>query len=185
MLRLFSHPTAAHMFAVLPVEEAIRWLETLASDDPAVLVAFAEKQLAAKEWRDANAAAERAKALDKGGKQSSKVKAVLQAVEKEASPKAKALEKAIATAKDDSWVADFAAFRAQFEFTDAAKGVMEAHRKLRAEHEKPGETLFFAARKDFNQNKDEDGYKKCEELVQKYYACSYYRYAKGWLKNRK
>ena len=62
---------------------------------------------------------------------------------------------------------------------------MEAYRKLRAEHEKPGEELFYAARKDFNSDKEEDGYKKCEELVQKYYASSYYRTAKGWLKNRK
>lgn len=185
MVRLFAHKTAAHRFVFLPVEEAIRWLEAMTSDDPAALVAFAEKQVGAKEWKDAIAAAERARSLDKGGKHAGKVKAVLQAVEKEAAPRAKALEKAITTVKDDSWVAEFGAFRAAFEFAEPARGAMEAFRKVRAEQQKPGEELFFAARKDFNSNKDADGYAKCEELVKKYYACSYYRYAKEWLKNRK
>jgi predicted esterase len=185
MLRFFTHPTAAHMFAVLPVDDALQWLESMTSDDPAALVAFAEKQMAAKEWKDTVAAAERAKALDKGGKHGSRIKAVLGAVEKEAGPKAKAIEKAIAGAKDDSWVAEFDDFRGKFEFADAAKAVMAAWRKLHDEHEKPAETLFFSARGDFNSNKPDDGYRKCEELVAKYYASSYYRYAKVWLKNRK
>ena len=157
----------------------------MASDDAAALVTFAEKQLEEKRWRDVVALADRAKAVDKGGKQAAKIKALREAVDKEAGPKSKALEKAIAAAKDDSWVADFTAFRTDFEFSEAAKPVMAAHAKLRASHEKPGEELFFAARKDFNSDKEADGYKKCEELVAKFYACSYYRYAKGWLKNRK
>jgi len=185
MLRFFTHPTAAHMFAVLPVDAAIQWLESMTSDDPAALVAFAEKQAAGNEWKDAQAAAERAKTLDKGGKVASKIKAVLGAIDKEAAPKAKALERAIASAKDDSWVADFDAFRSQFEFSEPAREVMAAYRKLHDQHEKPAETLFFSARGDFNSNKPDEGYKKCEELVAKYYASSYYRYAKLWLKNRK
>jgi hypothetical protein len=185
MLRFITHPTAAHMFAVLPVDSAIQWLESMTSDDPAALVAFAEKQVAVKEWKDAIAAAERARSLDKAGKQTSKTKAVLAAVDKEAGARAKSLEKAIASAKDDSWVEDFDQFRAQFEFAEPAKGVMAAWKKLHDEHEKPAETLFFSARGDFNSNKSDDGYKKCEELVAKYYASSYYRYAKVWLKNRK
>jgi predicted esterase len=185
MLRFFTHPTAAHMFAVLPVDAAIQWLEAMTSEDPAALVAFAEKQAAAKEWKDALAAADRAKQIDKGGKHTSKIKAVVGAADKEAAPKAKALAAAIASSKNDSWVADFDAFRSQFEFSDPAREVMAAYRKLHDEHEKPAETLFFSARGDFNSNKPDDGYKKCEELVAKYYASSYYRYAKVWLKNRK
>ncbi len=185
MLRFLSHPTAGHMFALLPVDQAIQWLESMTSDDPGALVAFAERQAAAKEWKDAIAAAERARSIDKSGRNGSKIKALLEAADKAAAPKASALEKAIASAKDDSWVADFTAFRAQFEFADAARGAMAAWRKLRAEHEKPAETLFYSARGDFNAGKEDDGYRKCEELVARYYASSYYAYAKVWLKNRK
>ncbi len=185
MVRLFAHKTAAHMFALLPVEDAVRWLEAMSSDDPAALVAFAQKRLGEGAHRDALALVVRAKGLDKGGKAASKIKALEQAVEKEAAPKAKALEKAIAQAKDDSWVADFTAFRASFEHASCAKGVMGAYAKLRALHEKPAEELFYAARRDFQAEKDQDGYTKCEELVRKYYASSYYRYAKRWLSERK
>ena len=40
-LHFFTSDTAGHMFARLPVGEAIRWLESLASDDPDVLLGFA------------------------------------------------------------------------------------------------------------------------------------------------
>jgi predicted esterase len=185
MLRLFAHKSAGHAFGLLPVEEAVRWLESMSSDDPAALAALAEERLGAKEYREAVALAERARALDKGGKLAAKLKAVDQAVEKEAAPRAKALEKALAQAKDDSWVADFSEFRTSFEHAPCAKAVMEAYAKLRAQHEKPAEELFYAARRDFQAEKDADAYKKCEELVQKYYASSYYRYAKRWLQDRK
>jgi len=185
MLRLFAHKTAGHAFGLLPVEEAVRWLEAMSSDDPSALAALAEQRLGERQYRDAIALAERARSLDKGGKAASKLKAVEQAVEKEALPKAKALEKAVAQASDDSWVADFAAFRAAFEHAPCAKAVMEAYGKLRSGHEKPAEDLFYAARRDFQGEKDADGYAKCEEIVRKYYASSYYRYAKRWLSERK
>jgi hypothetical protein len=173
------------MFAVLPVDDAIQWLESMTSDDPATLVAFAEKQVAAKEWKDAIAAAERAKALDKGGKLASKIKAVTAAVAQEAGPRAKTLEKAIVGAKDDSWVADFDDFRGKFEFAEPAKAVMAAWRKLHDEHEKPAETLFFSARGDFNSNKPDDGYRKCESWSPSTTPLHTTGTRRLWLKNRK
>jgi len=177
MLRFFTHKTAAHAFALLPVEEAVRWLEAMTSDDPVALVDSAQKRFAARDHRDAIALLDRARGLDRGGKLASKVKALESLIEKEAAPKAKALEKAIGAAKDDSWVADFTAFRTAFEFAACAKPVMDAYAKLRAEHEKPAEDLFYKARADFQKDKDDDAYAKCEEIVKKYYASSYYRYA--------
>lgn len=185
MLRLFTHKTAAHMFAALPVEEAVRWLEEMSSEEPGALVAAAERRLGAKDYRDAVALAARAKALDKAGRFASKAKAVEQAVEREAGPKAKALERRIAQAKDDAWVEDFTAFRSQFEFAACARPVKDAYAKLRAEHEKPADELFWSARKDFQNGRDDEGYRKAGEIVSKYYASSYYRYAKGWLSKRK
>ena len=69
-------------------------------------------------------------------------------------------------------------------FTDAAKPVMRGFAKLRKAHEKPGAKLFWAARADFNRQNAADGYKKCEEIVAKYYACSFYKLAKSWLEER-
>ena len=58
---------AGHRFALLPVGEAIRWLETQSSDDPTKLLAFAEQRFKAKGYRDAVAALNRAATLKLSG----------------------------------------------------------------------------------------------------------------------
>src|SRR5204863_2244319 len=65
--RFFADATGAgHRFGLLPVGEAIRWLEAHATDDPAWLLDFAEQRLKAKGYRDAVAALNRARALKPG-----------------------------------------------------------------------------------------------------------------------
>src|SRR5262249_34525047 len=51
--RFFTDENAGHMFGLLPVGEAIRWLEAQSSHDPAVLLDFAERRLKSKGYRDA------------------------------------------------------------------------------------------------------------------------------------
>ena len=62
-VHFFTSDTSGHMFGLLPVGEAIRWLEAMASDDPDALLGFAEKQAEAGRYRDAIAALNRAKSL--------------------------------------------------------------------------------------------------------------------------
>src|SRR5205085_4631884 len=51
---------AAHMFARLPIRDAIRWLEAQSSDDPIKLLSFAADSNKAKRYHDAIAALNRA-----------------------------------------------------------------------------------------------------------------------------
>src|SRR6185312_11927770 len=92
-LRLFASDTAGHMFVHLPVGDAIRWLEAMASDDPEVLVGFAEKQADAEKQR-----ADRLRA----------------SIDARAKAKADDLLPKIKANADGSWVDDFLAFRDQF-----------------------------------------------------------------------
>src|SRR5439155_11700977 len=63
-LRFFADNSGAgHMFARLPVRDAIRWLETQTSNDAAKLLAFAEESSKAKRYRDVIAALNRARPL--------------------------------------------------------------------------------------------------------------------------
>ncbi len=184
-LRFVTHKTAAHMFGALPVEEAVRWLEAMTADDPAALLEAAQKRLLAKEYRDAWAAADRARGLDTAKKHAARIKAVLQAVDKEAAAEAKTLEAAIKEAKGNAWVAAFFKYRAQFEFAEGARGVMEAYRGLRVQHEKAAEELWNAARQEFQAKNTEEGYRKYEEIVKKYFGSSWYRYARRALDDRR
>ncbi len=181
MLRLFKDRMAGHMFALLPVDDAIRWLEAMTSDRPAELASLAEKSIGEGKFRDAIAAVARAKSLDKDGKLERKLADLSGRIERLVAPRAKAYLKAIQAGKDGAWVDEFLEFRKQFEFTDAAREAVAAYKALRETHEKPAGELFWPARQDFMQKRKKEGRAKLTEIVTKYYASSWYRVAKRWL----
>ena len=77
------------------------------------------------------------------------------------------------------------AFRADFEFADAASGAMAAFNDLRARHDPPAAKLLGEARGLFQQGRRDDGLAKVKEIVEKYYGSSSYGLAKKWLAERK
>jgi predicted esterase len=184
MLRLFAAKGAGHAFISLPFEEAIRWLESMTSDDPRALLKSAERAFAAKEYRDACAYLRRAQELDEKASAAA-AGALGRKIEQLVTKPAKALEAAIRRNDGNGWVSDFDNFRRQFEFTKAAAGVMAEYNKLREAHEPPAETLWGEARRAFSQGDREQGYRICEEIVRKHYASSYYRYSKQTLEGRR
>jgi predicted esterase/Arc/MetJ-type ribon-helix-helix transcriptional regulator len=177
-LHFFTDKEAGHMFARLPVERAVRWLEQMASEDAESLVRFAQDRTQAGEFRDATAAIARARTLDLEKKLEAKLAALDREIDDHAAPHAARLPGQIAGGQDDAWVQDFIAFRAQFQFAAAAQPAIEAYRKLRAQHEQPATKLWNDARADFQAGRQNQGYDKYNEIVKKYFASSWYRYAK-------
>jgi hypothetical protein len=146
---------------------------------------FAERALAGGEYRDSLAYLQRAQDLDRAGKQAVKTKALRQKIEKLAAAPAQALEAAIQRNEGGGWVSDFDKFRRQFEFADAASGVMAEYTKLHKVQEPLAEKLWTEVRQAFKDGNKEQGYRQCEEIVSEYYASSYYRYARQTLDERK
>jgi predicted esterase len=184
-MRFFTDPDAAHMFGRLPVGPAIRWLETMASTDPAVLLDFAERRLKESGYRDAIAAARRARTLtlDSAGK--ARLDRVLQGIDAKAAPQAKTYLAAIKANKDNKWIDGFLTFRNEFEHADAAADAMAAFQSLRERDAEPALKLIGEARGFFQQGRRDDGYAKAQEVVDKYYASPSYRLAKKWAAERK
>jgi predicted esterase len=178
LLRLFNDPQAGHPWAFLPVDDALRWLEALSSSDPGALLAFAEKSIEEQRWRDATGALGRARELLHEDSTRARVDALLARIDQAAASEAAALSKAIAANKDGSWVDSFWEFRERFAFAPAARGVLEAYRKLRDAHQKPADERFYRARglEDAQQKKA-----LYREIVEEYYASSWYRLVKRWL----
>jgi hypothetical protein len=185
MVKLLTDKSAAHMFGLLPVEKAVRWLESMASDDPAALLTFAEAAWAENDARSAVAAWRRAVELDKAGKEKARAAALAEKIDKAAAADAKRFEEAIANDKGGKWIDEFIAYRAKFEFAECAKSAMAAFAKLRQAQQKAANERFDAARADFQKEKKADGYKKCQEIVDLYFASDKYRTAKRWLAERK
>ncbi len=172
MVRLFDPKEGDHRFALLPVKEAIEWCDAITETDAKKLAPFIDKAVKEKRWRDLSVAAKRGKS------------AAMKQAETAAAAAIKPLGPRMSKA-DDSWVRDFWAMRAEFAFTDAARPLMDAYAKLRANHEPPAEGLFWSARGDFQKSDEDAGYKKYQEIVAKHYASSWYFYAKRSLESRK
>jgi len=182
MVRFFNPAEGDHRFIFLPVPEALRWLEEITSEDPAVLAGFAERALKDERFREAAAACARAGSVK--GAAAKSLKAARAALDKLAKPRSAKLLQQIAKIPNDSWVADFLKFREGFEFTADGTKVVAAYLKLRESHEKKAEELFWEARGLFQEDRNDEAYRKYEEIVSKYYASSWYRYAKKGLQDR-
>jgi pimeloyl-ACP methyl ester carboxylesterase len=162
---------AGHEFMNLPVEEAVRWLQQMTSDDPAQLLDFAEKQVAAKEWRDAMGAVLRARELDQANTLGARADALANQIDAQCAAEAERLADAIGKNKDNGWVDDYWEFRRQFGCAPAARDCVLAYEKLKERHTKPANDLFWAARG----ASDEDARKaKYKEIAEEYYASTWW-----------
>jgi hypothetical protein len=169
----------------LPVGEAIRWLETMASDDPEALIAFAEKQAEAGRYRDAIAALRRLAGLKPTDAQRQRADRLRASIDAKAKAKADELLPRVKANADGSWVDDFLAFRDEFEFADGARAAMAAFEALRKQQEPAAQQAFQGAMMLFRQGKRDEGYAKYQEIVDKYYASPRYRNVKEQLEARK
>jgi predicted esterase len=184
-LRLFTSDTAGHMFMLLPVGEAIRWLKAMASDDPEVLVAFAEKQAQAGHYRDAIAALRNLKDLKQSEAVKQRADGLRASIDAKAKAKADEFLPKIKANADGSWVDGFLAFRDEFEFADAARPAMDAFEALRKQQEPAAQKAFQEGMMLFQQGKQAEGYARYQEIVDKYYASPRYRNIKEQLEARK
>ncbi len=183
--RFFTHEQAAHMFARLPVDQAIEWLETVSTEDPAVLVDFAERSLAGGRARDAILALARLEALRPQpalARRAEKMNAAIAATVKEQVARLFPLLRANA---DAGWIDAFLSFRDEYEFAPAARMIMQAFDALRKQDEPLARQTFTQARIAFNVGDSRKGYDLYDEIVKKHHVSSLYRLVKAELEERK
>jgi pimeloyl-ACP methyl ester carboxylesterase len=179
-LRFFTDEHAAHMFARLPVQQAVEWIEGITSEDGGELLRFAAEAMQGEDPRprDALAAIERARQTKAGRglkrKLDSLEKAIAERIEDEAEP----LLAAIRADRDGSWLDDFHSFRARYGPADAARPVLAAYAALRKKHEGPADRLFGEAR---NASSPAARKEKYAEIVERYYASKWAIHARDWM----
>jgi hypothetical protein len=182
--RFFVSENAGHMFARLPVNEAIRWLEAETSDDPSRLLDYAELRFKAGGYRDASAALNRARDLKPTGADVDRSRKVARAIDDKAEPVAKEYLAKI-RAGGPGWIDGFLAFRDDFEFADVSREAMDAFASLRAAHEITAKKVYGEAGQAFRQGRRDEGFARYQEIADKYYASTLYREVKRDLAGRK
>jgi len=184
-VKFFTDETAAHMFGRLPVGAAIRWLDAEASKNPAKLLDFAALSIKKNAYRDAVAAVNRAGTLTLDAAQKRQLAELNRAIETKAAAGATKYLPLVKNAKDGTWIDGFLAYRDEFEFAPRAKQTMEAFGELRKSQEEAAKKTLGEARQLFQQGKQDEGYARYKEIVEKDYASSKYRIVKRWLDERK
>lgn len=180
MLRYFRDPRAAHMFARLPVEAAIGWMEQITSEEPDTLLAFAAQGLQAEDFRSASAALLRLQALPAASQHKPALNELRKKLDAKARPAATRLRQQILADADGSWVDGFLEFRKSFAFAPASRGAMEAYAALRSKHAEPAQKLYYAARRLRDKAEREAKYR---EIVTRYYASKWYPLVSKWLQD--
>ncbi len=185
MVRLVDDTQAGHMFANLPIDRAIQWLETMTSDDPVALLKSANELWHADKKHNALGIADRLSKMTLGDTGKSALKNFNELVTAASVAQAERLQAGITKNSDNAWVNDYHAFMSGYAFANSAAPVAAAYQKIAAEHQKPADKLFGEARGLFQQQKQEEAYARCQEIVDKYYASTHYKTVTTWLKNRK
>jgi predicted esterase len=182
-LRLFDDPAAAHMFARLPVRDAVLWLDALTSDDVEGLVAFGEARATEGGWRDAIAAARRARTLP-AGKASTRLTALEARVDATRRPTRRHTwrpSRRTPTARGSTPSSRTA--RSSSSRRPRSPRV-DAYAALRAKHQPEADARQQAGRRAMQSGDDAAGWAAYQELVDRFYASSWYPIVKGWLATR-
>ena len=185
-LRLFADENAAHMFARLPVEQAVRWLEALTTDDPKRLAEFAEASEKQGRWRDRDRGPAPRVRVEGRRPRGREARGGRPADRRQGRARRRDLREADRGEQGgrvDRRVPQITATSSSF--ADAAKPAMEAFAKLRAKHAEPARKLMDEARALFQQGKRDEGYAKYQEIADRYYAAPQYREVEDALAARK
>jgi predicted esterase len=174
--RSFPDKSFSERFDSLAVDEAIRWLEVQASDDPALLLDFAEQRFAAQEYRDAVTALNRIQAIGPGAAEVKRLERLDRRIDAKVSAgAAEFLPKIRAAERGETWIKPFLDYRDDFEFAPGAHDVMQAFAKLRAEHEGPAMKLRAEAETALRRGNRDKFYEKYLEIFERYYAATMFR----------
>ena len=183
-LRLLSHDTAGHRFAFLPLQDAIDWLEMMSAENAADVLASAGDAVERSAWRDATSLLAQLEQLELNDREKQQAVDLRIQIEAAASADATALLARMRENADNGWVDDFFAFREQFGATEAGKPVLKSYATLRAEHQPGADELFNQSRGDFQRGEQDAGYAKYKQIVDSFYASSWYRLCSRSLEQR-
>lgn len=184
MVRLIDPVGPGHMFARLPIDEAISWLANMSSDDPDSLLKFASSSIESERYRDAVAALQRLNEMNDDEQLKESANELMEEIAAAANPQLEKLTTAIAANQNGEWADGYYQFRNQFEFAPCAQELRQLHEELRQIHQKPADKIYSEARKLFQQNKSDEGWAKYQEIVDQYYASNHYTKIKKWITDR-
>ncbi|HEX6810096.1 MAG TPA: alpha/beta fold hydrolase [Planctomycetota bacterium] len=178
-LRLFAPERIGHQFALLPVDEAVRWLAACAADDAEVRLRAAEGAAADSRWRDVGALLQRIEAGSPPPALRARADALAKKLDERAQPGAAKLAKAIAKDDGGRWIDEFLTWRVEFATAPCAVGVLDAYAELRRAQAKAADDLFG----EWRGSRDKSARQAIFEKVSKNcFASKWYEAMRLWMK---
>ncbi|MCA8964412.1 MAG: hypothetical protein H6838_07145 [Planctomycetes bacterium] len=177
-VRFFHPDKIGHQFGLMPVDEAIAWLDAASSDEPERLVAFAEKQAEDMWWRDVGATLTRLRELRAPASLSSRIDAVAAKLEKAAAEEAGKLRAAIEKDGSGKWIDEWLEWRTEYATSRAAEPAVAAYAALRKKQEKRGDELFG----EWRGSEKKDRATAFDKIAAEAFATRWYPAVKLWTK---
>ena len=187
-LKLMAPQRGGHMFARLPVGEAVRWLDVMTTDDIEAVHRFAETKLKSKDWADVETATAHAARLESSPSERTRAlwKALDDVANEDATRYEGLLRAALAEETDASgWIGPFLTFRDTFRRVPCAKQAMEFFQQLRERHREVGDEIYREAREAFRQGHREEGKAAYGRFLHTAWAHPKYRTIKRWVRELK
>ena len=113
-----------------------------------------------------------------------RIKELRQVIEQMAEAEAKELQSLVENNANGDWVDAYLTFAAEFKFTESAKPVLAAYQKLNDKHQPKADELYAQSKKEFRAGKKDVAYAIYQEVVDKYYASTWYPKMKRWIEER-
>lgn len=169
---------ATHDFPGLPVDDAIDWLLEMTQQDLSEVFEFAQRARSEGAMRDHILAIKKARGLDKGQRYADRLTAMDGLVRREAAEGASHILLRMRMEPGEAWIDEFLEFRSQYGLADASRSILKLYGALRVKHIKPGGKLVEKARTALAQGRRDEARPHLEEIVEKYFASPWYRWAR-------
>jgi len=185
MIRLIDETQVGHAFGLLPIDDAIQWLELMSSDEPAEIVQSIDELVQQGRMRDAVALLNRLELMQVDAEIIEPANAIRAQIEDKIKQQSARFRDLIKVNENADWVEPFLEFRSEYQFAPTADEAMQEFTRLRQQHEEPAEKIFNEARVLFRDQNADAGYDKYQEIVDNYYASTSYQRVKKWIADRK
>lgn len=183
MVRLFTDDRAGHMFARLPVDKAVRWLEAMAEEDINRQLDAAEEWARTERERDAMVPIARAGRMLSNGFDSPELMQRVAPLHAEIERRASETVKALPAPEDGpAWVDGVIALRSRFAGTRAIAPVLQTLASMKAAQQPAADDLFKQAQEAYQSGDQARGRELAERILKECPASDKRRIVKGWMK---
>ena len=119
------------------------------------------------------------------GEECPRTKELLVQINALAEAESKKLIELVTKNEDGAWVEDFLVFRERYGLVDSAQPLMDAYAEIQKAHQAKADEIYKQSKVAYKAGKLDEAYGMYQQVVDEYYASTWYPKMKQWIADRK